>query len=95
MRSYPELTYARPGDRLLKRLAIGCIEDVSGRRRLARLYGIWRSRIAAGYPLAFEAMLELMRIRLDCRRALTVGLRGRVFGLASTDTADMAELDAA
>jgi putative hemolysin len=70
MRSYPELTYARPGDRLLKRLAISCIEDVSGRRRLARLYGIWRSRVAAGYPLAFEAMLELMRIRLDCRGAL-------------------------
>lgn len=70
MRPYPELTYARPSDRLLKRLAIGCIEDVSGRRRLARLYGVWRNRVAAGYPLAFDAMLELMRIRLDCRGAL-------------------------
>ncbi|MCB8840135.1 glycerol acyltransferase [Aurantimonas sp. VKM B-3413] len=66
MRDYPELTYARPTDRLLKRYAIRSIEQLSGRKRLSRLYGIWRARVGNGSPTAFREMLSLMRIRLDC-----------------------------
>ncbi|MEX6507486.1 glycerol acyltransferase [Jiella sp. M17.18] len=66
MRDYPELTYARPGDRFLKRTAIRSIEKLSGRRRLARLYVVWRTRVGNGSPTAFREMLSLMRIRLDC-----------------------------
>ena len=67
MRHYPELTYARPNDRLVQRLAIRSIEQLSGRRRLARLYAIWQRRVGGGDPFAFNQMLELMRIRLDLR----------------------------
>ena len=48
MRSHPELTYARPNDRLVRRLAIRSIEELSGRRRLARLYAIWQRRVGGG-----------------------------------------------
>jgi putative hemolysin len=64
-RRYTELTYARPDDRLFRRWAIRSIEELSGRRKLARLYGEWRRDLVAGRGDAFNAMLDLMKIRLD------------------------------
>ena len=62
---YTELTYARPDDRLFRRWAIRSIEELSGRRKLGRLYGVWRQDLKAGRRDAFNAMLDLMKIRLD------------------------------
>lgn len=62
---YTELTYARPGDKLFRRWVIRSIEELSGRRKLARLYDVWRQDLKAGRRDAFNAMLALMKIRLD------------------------------
>lgn len=62
---YSELTYARPDDKLFRRWAIRSIEELSGRRKLARLYGEWRRGLQAGRRDAFNAILDLMKIRLD------------------------------
>lgn len=62
---YAELTFARPDDRLFRRWAIRSIEHLSGRRTLARLYGVWRRDLKSGRRDAFNAMLDLMKIRLD------------------------------
>ncbi|MEF2551302.1 lysophospholipid acyltransferase family protein [Aurantimonas sp. A2-1-M11] len=70
MRSATHLTYARPSDRLVRRLAIRSMEELSGRRRLARLYGIWQRHVASGDAPAFAMMLDLMRIRLRMRGRL-------------------------
>ncbi len=70
---YAELTYARPDDRLFRRWAIRSIEQLSGRRKLARLYGAWRQGLVAGRTDAFNAMLDLMKIRLDIGGRLPTG----------------------
>jgi putative hemolysin len=70
---YAELTYARPDDRLVRRWAIRSIEQLSGKRKLARLYGAWRRDLEAGRGDAFNAMLDLMRIRLDIGGDLPTG----------------------
>ncbi|WAJ29132.1 1-acyl-sn-glycerol-3-phosphate acyltransferase [Antarcticirhabdus aurantiaca] len=62
---YPELTYARPNDRLIRRVVIRSMEAAAGRRKLARLYGVWRQRAAEAPGWEFRSMLDLMRIRLD------------------------------
>lgn len=70
---YSELTYARPDDRLFRRWAIRSIEELSGRRKLARLYGVWRRDLGMGRRDAFNSMLDLMKIRLDTSGALPTG----------------------
>ncbi|MCQ8783431.1 lysophospholipid acyltransferase family protein [Mangrovibrevibacter kandeliae] len=62
---YAELSYARPNDRLARRLVIRSMEQLSGRRKLAALYAIWKAGVARGDRFVFNAMLTLMRIRLD------------------------------
>ena len=88
MRPHSNLTYARPGDRLWRRIAIRSIENLSGRRRLLRLYLIWQHNLAlAGVTAgtAFSDMLALMRIDLACRGALpaAVGLPERLVMVAN------------
>lgn len=70
---FTELTFARPDDRLVRRWAIRSIEQLSGKRTLARLYGTWRRDLEAGRRDAFNAMLDLMRIRLDIGGNLPTG----------------------
>lgn len=67
---YAELTYANPNDKLVRRWVIRSIEELSGRRKLARVYGAWRQALTAGKRDAFNAILDLMRIRLDVAGAL-------------------------
>ncbi|MDE0923675.1 1-acyl-sn-glycerol-3-phosphate acyltransferase [Aurantimonas coralicida] len=64
MRTTTHLTYARPSDTLVRRLAIRSMEELSGRRRLARLYAVWQRHLASGDVPAFGMMLDLMRISL-------------------------------
>lgn len=70
---YAELTYARPDDKLFRRWAIRSIEELSGRRKLARLYGVWRKDLASGRRDAFNAMLDLMKISLETSGRLPSG----------------------
>ncbi|KAB0677332.1 glycerol acyltransferase [Aureimonas leprariae] len=62
---FPELSYARPNDHLVKRAVIRTMEHAAGRTKLARLYEIWRREVARSGRMKFHAMLALMRIRLD------------------------------
>ncbi|WP_019996637.1 1-acyl-sn-glycerol-3-phosphate acyltransferase [Aureimonas ureilytica] len=62
---FPELSYARPHDPLLRRVVIRSVEQAVGRRKLARLYAEWRETARREPRTRFRAMLDLMRIRLD------------------------------
>ncbi|WP_427026088.1 1-acyl-sn-glycerol-3-phosphate acyltransferase [Aureimonas ureilytica] len=62
---FPELSYARPHDKLLRRVVIRSVEQAMGRRKLARLYAVWRETARREPQTRFRAMLDLMRIRLD------------------------------
>ncbi|GGD95667.1 glycerol acyltransferase [Aureimonas endophytica] len=62
---FPELSYARPNDRLVRRVVIRSMEHAAGRTRLARLYRFWREDAARNAGARFQSMLDLMRIRLD------------------------------
>lgn len=62
---FPELSYARPHDPLLRRVVIRSVEQAVGRRKLARLYAEWRETARREPQTRFRTMLELMRIRLD------------------------------
>ncbi|WP_244496219.1 1-acyl-sn-glycerol-3-phosphate acyltransferase [Aureimonas ureilytica] len=62
---FPELSYARPHDRLARRLVIRSMEQAAGRQKLARLYALWRESARREPASRFQAMLALMRIHLD------------------------------
>ena len=66
---FPELSYARPHDGLVRRLVIRSMEQAAGRRKLARLYATWRESARHEPTSRFQAMLALMRIRLEVQGA--------------------------
>lgn len=61
---FPELSYATENQPRLKRWFIRSVEGLSGRERFARIYCGWRSEVAAGGPLVFTRLLELLGIRI-------------------------------
>jgi putative hemolysin len=71
---FPELSYARPNDRLVRRMVIRTMEHAAGRNELARLYAVWRRDAAANGRMKFHAMLALARIRLDVAGAWPVAI---------------------
>nr|WP_244497618.1 1-acyl-sn-glycerol-3-phosphate acyltransferase [Aureimonas sp. AU40] len=62
---FPELSYARPHDPLLRRVVIRSMERAAGRGKLARLYALWREGARLRPMARFQSMLAVMRIRLD------------------------------
>ncbi len=60
-----ELSYASPGDPLLRRLVINLIEEASGRRRFAKLYQVWRNEIVPGSNAIMGDLLRLIDVELD------------------------------
>lgn len=64
---FPELSYANSSQPRLKRWFIRSVEELSGRKRYAALYDIWRSTILPEGERVFGRMLELIGIDLDCR----------------------------
>lgn len=63
-RKVPELSYASPSQPRLKRWLIRSVEEMSGRRRYARLYEIWRHEVALGGRGVFGRMMELVEVRV-------------------------------
>ena len=61
---FPELSYARPDDRLMRRVVIRSMEHAAGRTKLVRLYAHWRDEATRSPGLRFHSMLSLMRIEL-------------------------------
>lgn len=70
MRTASHLTYARANAPLMERVLIRSVEELSGRRRLLRLYDLWRRHVGEGAQDAFGEMLRLMRIDLTCQGEL-------------------------
>ena len=62
---FPELSYSRPHDPFLRRVVIRSMEEAVGRRKLARLYALWREGAKREPDSRFHAMLLMMRIRLE------------------------------
>lgn len=62
---FPELSYANEGQAPLKRWFIKSVEGLSGRKRYARLYDIWRREIAPSQNNIFTRMLGLIDVGLD------------------------------
>lgn len=73
---FPELSYARPTDRLVRRVVIRSMEHAAGRTKLARLYRFWRDEAARDSRSKFQAMLALMRIELDIAGRWPADLEG-------------------
>lgn len=67
--SFRELTYANPNQPRLKRWFIRSVEELSGRRRYARLYEIWRREVVPSGERVFGRMLELIDVGLAVRGA--------------------------
>lgn len=61
---FPELTYANNGHSPWQRFVIEAIERLSGRNRLAALYGIWSSEVAPRQVAVFRTMLRMVGIEL-------------------------------
>lgn len=62
MQHFPELSYANPSQPRLKRWFIRSVENLSGRKRYARLYGIWRNDVVPTSERVFGRMLELVDV---------------------------------
>ena len=62
--SFSELSYANDSQPRLKRWIIRLVEGLSGRRRYAALYGIWRAEVMNGSKRAFTRVLELIDVRV-------------------------------
>ncbi len=62
--SFSELSYANSSQPWLKRWVIRLVEGLSGRRRYAGLYEIWRSDLAKGSKRAFTRVLELIDVEV-------------------------------
>ena len=61
---FPELTYANVGHSPWQRFVIEAIERLSGRNRLAALYGTWRSEVAPRNDAVFQTMLRMVGMEL-------------------------------
>lgn len=61
-KAFAELSYARPTDPPLKRWVIQCVENASGRDRLAALYEYWRTEIFGQSERAFTEVLSLVNM---------------------------------
>ena len=59
---FDEFTYARPNDPFLRRWIIRCVENVSGRDRLAQLYDYWRTEVFGKSEQAFTEVLSLVNM---------------------------------
>ncbi len=66
---FPELSYANERQKPLKRWFIRTVETLSGRRRYARLYGIWRQDIVPSGERIFGRMLDLIDVRFAAQGA--------------------------
>ena len=66
---FPELSYANANHPPYKRWFIRSVEGLSGRRKYAALYEIWRDIIVPSGDRVFERMLDLIDLRLDVRGA--------------------------
>lgn len=62
MQHFSELSYANPSQPRLKRWFIRSVENLSGRKRYARLYGIWRNDVVPTSERVFARMLELVDV---------------------------------
>ncbi len=60
-----ELSYASPGDPWLRRQVINLIEELSGRRRFARLYRVWQEEIVPDSPTIMGDLLKLIDVHLE------------------------------
>jgi putative hemolysin len=62
--SFSQLSYANNSQPWLKRWVIRLVEGLSGRRRYARLYEIWRADVLNGSKRAFTRVLELIDVEV-------------------------------
>lgn len=60
-----ELSYASPADPWTKRLVINFIEELSGRRRFAKLYEFWRNEIVPHSNTIMGDLLKLIDVELE------------------------------
>jgi putative hemolysin len=61
---FPELSYSNEGQPRLKRWIIRTVEGLSGRKRYAALYAIWRSEVQRGSRRCFARLLELIDVEV-------------------------------
>ena len=59
---FPELTYASENHPRAKRWFIRSVEGFAGRKRYARLYGIWRQTVVPTRERLFSRMLDLVDV---------------------------------
>ncbi|PLX37114.1 MAG: glycerol acyltransferase [Hyphomicrobiales bacterium] len=62
---FKELSYASPDDPLPKQWVIRAIEGLCGRKRLVRLYEIWRNDIIGSSDRVMGDLLGLVDVKLD------------------------------
>jgi putative hemolysin len=62
--SFSTLTYSNPAQPRLKRWVIRAVEATAGRKRYARLYGIWRHDVVPGGERIFGRLLAMIPIGL-------------------------------
>lgn len=60
-----ELSYASPNDPWLRRQVINLIEELSGRRRFAKLYQVWQEEIVPDSQTIMGDLLKLIDVRLE------------------------------
>ncbi|MEQ1954454.1 lysophospholipid acyltransferase family protein [Mesorhizobium sp. CN2-181] len=66
---FPELSYSNDGQPRLKRWVIRTVEGLSGRKRYAALYGIWRAEVQRGSRRCFSRLLELIDVEVRHKEA--------------------------
>lgn len=59
-----DLTFVKPGDPPLRRLTMGAIEDLLGRRHYVELYRQWQRDIAPGNPRMLTDLLAFIEVPL-------------------------------
>ncbi|MDQ6437189.1 1-acyl-sn-glycerol-3-phosphate acyltransferase [Mesorhizobium sp. LHD-90] len=61
---FPELSYSNASQPRLKRWIIRTVEGLSGRKRYAALYAIWRAEVQRGSRRCFARLLELIDVEV-------------------------------
>ncbi|WP_442577401.1 1-acyl-sn-glycerol-3-phosphate acyltransferase [Mesorhizobium sp. ASY16-5R] len=61
---FPELSYSNEAQPRLKRWIIRAVEGLSGRKRYAALYAIWRTEVQRGSRRCFARLLELIDVEV-------------------------------